>query len=114
MPSKKNIRSEFRSETFKRDGYRCVCCGLKADASNPEALLDAHHITDRREMPNGGYVKENGISLCKHDKNGEMSCHMKAEQFHISNGVRWYNGFHPNELYRKIGSSKEMAIKADQ
>ena len=114
MAKKKDIRSTFRKETFKRDGYRCVGCGLKADPSNPEQLLNAHHITDRSEMPNGGYVVENGISLCKNDKDGLMSCHMKAEQFHISHGKRWYDGFHPDTLYKKIGSSKEAAIKASE
>jgi len=73
-----------------------------------EKLLDAHHITDRNEMPNGGYVKENGITLCKE------KCHLEAEQFHISGGKNWTDGLHPDELYAKIGSSKEEAISASR
>jgi hypothetical protein len=69
--------------------------------------LDVHHITDRNEMPNGGYVKENGISLC-------AKCHERAEQFHISNGTTWYPNMHPSELYELIGSSKEKAIAASE
>lgn len=41
---KKQIRSNFRSAVFARDGYQCVICGKKADKSNPEAVLDAHHV----------------------------------------------------------------------
>lgn len=94
--NKKQIREKFRSEVFKRD-KKCVFCNIKDN-------LDAHHITDRHEMPNGGYVKENGITLCpKH--------HLDAEQFHISNGEKWIDGMHPNDLYLKIGSSKEIAIE---
>ena len=57
MKSKKLIRQKFRDEVFGRDGYKCVFCGKTNN-------LDAHHITNRNEMPNGGYVKENGITLC--------------------------------------------------
>ena len=57
-------------------------------------------------MPNGGYVLENGISLCDRD-NG---CHWKAEQFHLTDGEDWEDGFHPNDLYDLIGSSYEEAF----
>jgi hypothetical protein len=69
--------------------------------------LDAHHITDRNEIPNGGYVKENGITLCP-------ECHMKAEEYHQSEGMDWPQGFHPNSLYWRIGSSPEEAIEASK
>jgi len=59
-------------------------------------------------MPNGGYVKENGITVCKED------CHLKVEMFHISEGTEWSEGLHPDDLYRMIGSSKELAIKIDK
>jgi len=103
---KHKIRDDFREAVFKRDGHRCKMCGAKAS----EKKLDAHHITDRSEMPNGGYVKENGISLC----DGENSCHMKAERFHISGGSEWEDGMHPDDLYKLIGSSKEKAIAASE
>ena len=57
---KKSIRETFRNAVFERDGYRCVMCGK----TSKEVKLDAHHIEDRHGMPNGGYVPENGISLC--------------------------------------------------
>lgn len=36
-------------------------------------------INDRHEMPNGGYAKENGITLCPQH-------HMAAEKFHMTKG----------------------------
>ena len=97
MKLKKVIRQKFRDEVFKRDNYQCVFCD---ETEN----LDAHHITDRNEMPNGGYVKENGISLCnKH--------HMHAEIFHITNGKEWVNNMHPDDLYKLIHSSFDKAVE---
>lgn len=94
------IRLKFREETFKRDGYKCVFCD---ETEN----LDTHHITDRKEMPNGGYVKENGITVCqKH--------HLECEQYHISGGENWVSGKHPDDLYKIIGSSYELAVKASK
>lgn len=102
---KKQVRASFRNATYKRDGYKCRGCGFSSDVNQAEQDLDAHHITDRTEMPNGGYVKENGISLCE-------ECHKKAEEFH-STGVAVI-GFSPEDLYLKIGSSKEKAIEASR
>lgn len=95
---KKKIRANFRSAVFSRDGHKCRKCGATGE-------LDAHHITDRSFMPSGGYVKENGISLC-------AECHLKAEAWHISQQMQWVEGYHPNELYRLIGSSYEDALRA--
>lgn len=102
---KKQVRANFRNATYKRDGYKCRGCGFGSNPQMAELDLDAHHITDRNDMPNGGYVKENGISLCE-------ECHKKAEEFH-STGVS-VPGFSPEELYEKIGSSKEKAIEASK
>lgn len=82
---------------FKRDGSKCRVCGWKP---TDDLHLDAHHITDRNEMPNGGYVKENGISLCP-------ECHIKAEHFHSTGEA--LPGFSPDELYKLIGSNVELA-----
>ena len=68
--------------------------------------VDAHHITDRSEMPHGGYILENGISVCDEH-------HIICEKFHITDGEEWHYGFHPDDLYKKINSSKELAIKID-
>ena len=104
MKNKQKVRERFRESVFERDGNRCRVCG-KSDVK-----LDAHHITDRNELPNGGYVKENGITLCYTEK----GCHWKAELYHISNGKDWTEGFHPEDLYKLIGSSKERAVKESQ
>lgn len=98
--NKYDQRNIFRSNVLKRDNYKCRVCGDK------DSKLDAHHIVDRHEMPNGGYVIENGITLC--DK--ENGCHMKAEFFHISDNKEWIPNFHPNDLYKLIGSSYEEAF----
>lgn len=98
--SKKDIRENFKREVFKRDKHTCKVCKKKQE----EKDLDAHHITDRNEIINGGYVKENGITVCKSE------CHLKVEKFHITEGVQWEANLHPDDLYRLIGSSKELAI----
>lgn len=97
---KKIIRQRFREETFARDRHKCAFCDCKQD-------LDAHHITDRNEMPNGGYVKENGITVCP-------THHLLCEEFHINGGKTWPEGYHPNDLYKKVGSSYERAVRASE
>lgn len=96
----KILRSRFREGVFKRDQNKCRICGKSGN-------LDAHHITDRHEMPNDGYAVSNGISLCTEPDGG---CHMLAEQWHISGGKNWHPGLHPDDLYRIIGASKERAL----
>lgn len=93
---KKQIRENFRNEVFERDKHKCRKCDSSGE-------LDAHHITDRNEMPNGGYVKENGISLCD-------ECHVKAEVWHSSEKKEFVDGYHPNDLYMLINSSYELAV----
>ena len=117
--NKGRVRKKFRNETFERDNCACRLCGADfSHTDNPEWFLDAHHITDRNKMPNGGYVPENGISLCKEnlDEEGNLveSCHMKAERFHMSDGFEWLEGAHPDDLYKLIGSSYEEAVEASE
>jgi 5-methylcytosine-specific restriction endonuclease McrA len=102
---KKQVRTLFRDACYKRDGYRCAMCYFKSSPDNAQEDLDAHHITDRRLMPNGGYVKENGISLC-------AECHKKAEQYHET-GIA-FPGYAPEDLYKKIKSTLEKAIAASE
>ncbi len=97
---KKQLRNGFRNDVYERDKHECRVCGRK------DGKLDAHHITDRTEMPNGGYVKENGITLCSN----EDGCHLKAEKFHMSDNKEWVKGYHPDDLYKLIGSSYEEAF----
>jgi hypothetical protein len=78
-------------------------CGHKPVWNDDTPPLDCHHICDRNEIINGGYVQENGISLCP-------KCHELAEEYH-SIGVS-HPGFSPDDLYKKIGSSYEKAVTA--
>lgn len=102
---KKAIRKAFRDACYKRDGFRCAMCPFKSSKDKAEEELDAHHVTDRSLMPNGGYVKENGISLCP-------DCHLKAEVFH-STGTA-HPGYAPEDLYKAINSTLEKAIEASE
>lgn len=120
--NKIKIRENFRFKVFQRDNWKCLFCSesiwkLKIENSlkvtkidNVELIgvhLDAHHIMDRNYFTNGGYVAENGITLCeKH--------HLMAEKYHMTNAQEWEEGMHPDDLYKKINSSFEQAIKADQ
>jgi len=56
-------------------------------------------------MPNGGYVKENGVSVCD-------ECHLKAETFWSTGEA--IEGFAPEDLYNLIGSSLEIAVNASR
>jgi 5-methylcytosine-specific restriction endonuclease McrA len=91
--SKKQIRKKFRDSVFSRDNYVCAVCRL------PSSILDAHHITNRNLLPNGGYIPENGISLCS-------DCHLKAETFDVSP----IDGYSPEDLYKLINSSLDLVI----
>ena len=93
----KALRREFRDAVFTRDENMCIFCRAPA--------VDAHHITDRNEMPNGGYTVKNGASLC-------ASCHLKAEEYHMTPHAKCWPGYHPDDLYMKIGSSYEEAYAA--
>jgi hypothetical protein len=118
MAEKKQIRLAFRTAVLKRDRYRCAMCGKPGkDRQGGDGhaafhlgipveklvLLDAHHITDRNDMPNGGYVVENGITLC------DDGCHILAEIYHQQGTP--HPGFSPIDLYAKIASSYEVAYR---
>lgn len=111
---KRDVRTAFREAVFARDRHRCVVCGKQwtpADADPALKRVNAHHILDRHEFPNGGYVAENGVTVCD---GGPGSCHMRCEAFHSSGGRSVEPELHPEALYRKIGSSLEQAIAADE
>jgi hypothetical protein len=102
---KKLIRKKFRDSVFERAKYRCEMCGLRSSPEKADNELDAHHITDRNQMPAGGYVRENGIAVCD-------PCHIKAEEFHSTG--KSHPGYDPTDLYVKIGSSFPEAYKASK
>lgn len=105
MTRKQKVREDFRVKVLKRAGCRCEGPDCKGKGRLDAADLDAHHITDRNLMPNGGYVAENGIALCS-------SCHLKAEQYHVT-GIS-YPKYEPETLYNIIKSSYELAVSASQ
>jgi hypothetical protein len=92
----KKWRKEFNEVCLKRDKNKCVFC-------NERNNLDVHHIVDRHEMPNGGYVLSNGITLCSFH-------HLKCESYHMNNVHLMESEYHPNELFKIIGSSYKEAL----
>jgi hypothetical protein len=98
--AKRQIRQRFKQEVLERDGYRCLGCGCQPGVD----ALDAHHIIDRHDMPNGGYVVENGATLCH-------TCHPLAEREH--QGLESHPGLSRAELFAIIGSSEAEAKRAD-
>ncbi|MEL6348144.1 MAG: HNH endonuclease [Myxococcota bacterium] len=106
---KKRRRQRFRNQVFARDRHRCQVCGRQwsaTDALPALGRMDAHHITDRSRMPNGGYVPENGITVC------QRPCHHLVERYHQTGTAE--PGLHPDDLYTKINSSHTAALAADQ
>jgi hypothetical protein len=93
---KKEIRKNFREAVLTRDGFICRMCMR----SNGVEFLDAHHVIDRSEIENQGYVKENGITLCP-------NCHILAEREHVT-GIA-HPGYSRSELFQMIGSNEELA-----
>ncbi len=119
MAGKKHIRAAFRAAVLGRERYQCAMCGKPGKdrqggdghkgyhPNAPDELLvalDAHHITERSDMPNGGYVKQNGIALC------DDGCHRLAEVYHQTGTS--HPGFSPADLYQKIGSTFNEAHRA--
>jgi 5-methylcytosine-specific restriction endonuclease McrA len=112
MKVKQQIRDKFRKEVFERDGFKCKVCGIGG------VKLDAHHITNRNKMPGGGYIKENGITLCD-VYNG---CHFKAEQFNcgyteayvIKLRGKHLENYTSDKLYKLINSSYDIASKKSE
>lgn len=90
----KRWRKEFNEKCRKRDGNKCVFC---SETEN----LDVHHITDRHEMPNGGYAMSNGITVCE-------THHLLCEDFHQYGECE--DGYWPDDLYEKIGSNYDQAV----
>lgn len=120
---KQEARRKFRDAVFRRDKYRCVVCGFQSSPEQAEHEIDAHHVTPREQVPNGGYCAENGVTLCDPSKTGKPlahGCHYQAEQvlLSISQGFDppkeqdpLYK-YSPEALYKKIGSSAEKAHAA--
>ncbi len=69
-------RKQFREQCLERDENECIVpwCDSEPD--------DVHHIIERAEWENGGYIPRNGASVCnKH--------HQYAEENHIPPQAFW-------------------------
>lgn len=91
----KRWRKAFNEGCLKRDAHKCVFC-------EEVEKLDVHHITDRHDLPNGGYALSNGITVCEEH-------HMCCEMFHMEQFCK--PEYLPEALYERIGSSYEQANK---
>ena len=81
-----------------RANSKCEVCGFTPSDTKE---LDCHHIINREQIPNGGYVKENGIILCSY-------CHIQAEKFYETGVAE--SGYSVEDLFKIIKSSKELAV----
>ena len=91
----KELRRHFHDAVFFRDSG-CKVCGEKRVSE----VYDAHHITNRNDIPSFGYVLSNGIRLCS-------DCHVNAENEYFNEET---DDSHRDWLYSLIGSSYETAV----
>lgn len=116
---KKKVRNKLRWACLERDNRTCRVCDRRVGAVDEEgnritlAMLDAHHITPRTNLPNQGNVIDNVITLCP-------PCHEYAEAFlngdreHEPPTKRGWHAYAPSALYALIGSSYEKAKAASE
>ena len=88
---------QFKACIFKRDYNRCKVCGDEKD-------LVIHYICD--DLPNGGHVSENTITLCPRCKEHADACKLSKAFDH--------NGFKSDAFFNYIGSNLRMAKKASE
>ena len=75
----------WRSSVFKRDGYKCACCGGRGDR---KLGIQAHHIRNWKDNEELRYNIDNGITLC-------ARCHY---DFHSKYGKKDNDIFQLNEF----------------
>jgi hypothetical protein len=102
QPDKDTARERFVKACLERDGKGCRACSNGAGTTGD---LQVHQITEDGTMPYGGHALENGITLCGR-------CRRDAEVFHASGGVDFIQGFHPHDLYMRLGVSFQAAYAA--
>lgn len=92
-------RDGFREGVFARDRGRCVVCRGPAQ--------DAHHILERRLFPDGGYVLDNGVSVCgPHHLEAEATT-LSCEALRAAAGIGRVvlpPHLHPDRRYDKWGN----------
>ncbi len=70
----KKLRKEFDRDCRQRDGNKCLTCGRS------DVKMSVHHITDRHDLPNGGYAMSNGITRCPGRGGIQMTCMRRLDQ----------------------------------
>lgn len=91
-------RDEFREGVFLRDDRRCVICGAPA--------VDAHHIIERRLWEDGGYLLDNGASLCAEHHLAAERTTLGCEEIRAAAGIHLVvlpEDFDRAEVYTKWG-----------
>lgn len=73
----RNNRAKFRESCRNRDNSQCVVPWCKKEAD------DVHHIIERSEWSDGGYIKNNGASVCNRH-------HQYAEENYIPPQAFWF------------------------
>ena len=109
--TKSSLRKRFSKAVLARDGQRCRKCGVIGDCEGKTRMkLSAHHIIDRNNIEGGGYVVENGITLCDGARGSNDGCHWLAEQYHLTGFA--IQGYSQADLFALIGSSEAKAREA--
>jgi len=68
MTTNNQKRKKFRETCFDRDNNECIVPWCTEEA------VDAHHIAERELWKNGGYIPNNGVSVCeKHHRYAETN-----------------------------------------
>jgi hypothetical protein len=76
-------RSRFREACVERDGGECVVPWCKeAVTPDPSGPGEQHHVLERKLWKDGGYIPENGASVCN-------THHRYAETNHIPPQAFW-------------------------
>lgn len=74
-------RKKFRQEVFGRDNNNCIVpwCSNESD--------DAHHILERELWEDGGYIKDNGASVCNHHHKYAETNNIPPQAFYMWAGI---------------------------
>jgi hypothetical protein len=86
LERKLKARAHFRDAILVRDGKSCRVCGSTKK-------VEVHRIN--------GHILVQGNALCLCH-----GCRVKAEYFAVHDGKKSVEGFHPDDLYKLLGTSK--------
>lgn len=93
-------RAHWREAVARRDGGRCVICGEPAE--------EIHHILERKLWPCGGYVLDNGATLCPRHHLAAEQTRLACNLIRAAAGIRAIAlppGLPPTSCYDKWGNA---------